>query len=94
MARLRNRQVTVRLTQAELDVVETARQALHSRGALRHLPSWADTLSILAAALCQLASQGYTERAARCRAALSAWEQEHGPRQLQRVLGSWLAPPE
>lgn len=93
--RLRDRQLTVQLTQAELDVFETARRALHSRGAVRQLPSQADTVSILAAALCYRAGHGgHVGCAPQCRTALAAWEREKGAYRLQRVLGGWLAPPD
>lgn len=91
--RRRDRQLTVRLTEAEANVFEAARRALHSRGVLRSLPSQADTLGVLAAAVCHAAGQGgYSDWRLYCRAAFVAWEREHSPGHLQRLVGPWVHP--
>ena len=94
VARRRDRHLTVRLTQTEWELFEEARRAIHARGVVRPYPSQADTLSLLAGALCYRAGQGgHIGRAPHCRAALAAWERECFPHYLQMMLGAWLGPP-
>ena len=87
----RDRQLTVRLNQTELDLFEAARRGLHARGVVRELPTQAETLSLLAAVACHIVSQGgFSERHLQCRAALAAWQDQHIPGYLQWMVGSWL----
>jgi len=93
--RSRDRQLTVRLTAEELALFEAARVALHSRGALRRQPSQADTLVMLAAAVCRAASQaGALHWCVRCGEALAAWERDKTPGYLDRLVGhaAWAKP--
>lgn len=93
MARVvRDRQLSLRLTPTELEVFEAVRWALLCRGALRSVPSRADTVSLLAADLCyRVAQGGASPRVLRCREARAAWEREYNsPDRLRRLLGSWL----
>jgi hypothetical protein len=84
----------VRPTEAEMQVFEAARLVLHSRGATCSLPSRADTLSMLAAAVCHAAARrGYLRWQVHCRAAPEAWEREHAPGYLQNLVGPWVRPP-
>lgn len=88
VGRCRDRQLTVRLTAEELALFEAARMALHSRGALRRLPSQADTLVMMAAAVCRSASKaGALHWCIRCGQALAAWESDKTPGHLERLVG-------
>ena len=87
----RDRQLSVRLSQAEISLFEAARGALHARGVVRAFPTQADTLALLAAVACHIAGQGgYSRWHLQCRAALRAWEHEHTPGYLQLRVGPWL----
>ena len=93
VARRCDRHLTVRLSQTEWELFEEARRAIHARGVIRGSPTKADTIGLLAAALCYRAGQGgYVGRAPHCRAALAAWERERFPHYLQMMLGGWLGP--